>query len=138
MPLAYLSEPSGQRSGFDVSLEVFLQSKQMRHAKLEPMLVSRSNMSHLYWTVAQMVTHHASNGCNLRPGDLMATGTASGPEPGSECCLLEKLGEGAGVQLPSGETRRFLEEGDSVTLRAYAEREGLPRIGFGECTGTVR
>ena len=138
MPLAYLSGPSGQRSGFDVSLEVFLQSKEMRHAKLEPMLVSRSNMSHLYWTVAQMVTHHASNGCNLRPGDLMATGTASGPEPGSECCLLEKLGEGDGVQLPSGETRRFLEEGDSVTLRAYAEREGLPRIGFGECTGTVR
>jgi fumarylacetoacetase len=138
MPLDYLSDPAGRRSGFDVSLEVYLQSKQMRQAEMAPMCVSQSNMSHLYWTVAQLVTHHASNGCNLRPGDLLATGTASGPEPGSECCLLEKLGEGDGMQLPSGEMRKFLENGDTVTLRAFAQRDGLPRIGFGECVGTVR
>jgi fumarylacetoacetase len=138
LPMDYLSEPAGQRSGFDVSLEVYLQSKQMKQADMAPMRVSQSNMSYLYWTVAQLVTHHASNGCNLRPGDLLATGTASGPDPGSECCLLEKFGEGDGMLLPSGETRKFLENGDTVTLRAYAQRDALPRIGFGECVGTVR
>jgi len=137
-PLGYLSSPAGTHGAFDVSLEVHLQSKQMWQQGVEPMLVSRSNMGHLYWTVAQLLTHHASNGCNLRAGDLIATGTASGPEPGSECCLMEKLGDGDGVKLPSGETRKFLEDGDTVILRAYGQRQGLPRIGFGECTGTVR
>lgn len=136
-PLDYLSSPAGTRGAFDVSLEVHLQSKQMRQEGMEPMRVSRSNMSHLYWTVAQLLTHHASNGCSLRAGDLMATGTASGPESGSECCLMEKLDDGDGVKLPSGETRKFLEDGDTVILRAYGQRQGLPRIGFGECTGTV-
>ena len=136
-PLTYLAEPVGRYGGFDVTLEVFLQSEQMQKAGHSPMMVSRSNMRHLYWTVAQLVTHHASNGCNLRAGDLCATGTASGPESGSECCLLEKLGSGDGVKLPSGEIRRFLEDGDTVTLRASAQREGLPTIGFGECAGTI-
>jgi len=137
-PLAYLRPPVGARDGFDVSLEVLLQSKQMQEAGMTPMLVSRSNLRNLYWSVAQMLTHHASNGCNLRPGDLIATGTVSGPEEGSEGCLLEKLGDATAVTLPSGETRRFLEDGDTVVFRAFAEREGLPRIGFGECVGTVR
>jgi fumarylacetoacetase len=137
-PLDYLSPPSGARGRFDVSLEVFLQSKQMQEEGMGPMQLSRSNLRDLYWTVAQLLTHHASNGCNLRPGDLMATGTVSGPEQGSEGCLLEKLSDTDPVKLPSGETRRFLEDGDTVIMRAYAEREKLPRIGFGECVGTVR
>jgi fumarylacetoacetase len=101
------------------------------------MQMSRSNLRDLYWTVSQLVTHHASNGCNLRPGDLLATGTVSGPEEGQEGCLLEKLREEDAVKLPSGEMRKFLEDGDTVLLRAYAEREGLPRIGFGNCVGAV-
>jgi len=84
-----------------------------------------------------LVTHHASNGCNLRPGDLLGTGTLSGPLEGSEGCLLEKQREGGALHLPSGETRTFLDDGDTITFRAWAEKPGLPRIGFGACTGTV-
>ena len=94
--------------------------------------------SDLYWTVAQMVAHHTSNGCNLRPGDLLASGTVSGRRRDSLGSLLEITRRGAEpVTLPTGETRRFLEDGDEVTLRGYCEREGLPRIGLGECTGRV-
>jgi fumarylacetoacetase len=135
-PLPYLSS-SIPKQAIDVSLEVYLQSKQMREAGLKPVRVSRGNMRDLYWSPAQLVTHHASNGCNLRPGDLLATGTISGPEEGSEGCLLEMKHRADPLRLPSGETRVFLEDGDQVTFRACAEREGLPRIGFGECTGTV-
>jgi fumarylacetoacetase len=135
-PLPYLASSLGNEA-FDVSLEVWLQSKQMRDAGLKPVRLSRSNMRDLYWSPAQLVTHHASNGCNLRPGDLLATGTISGPDEGSEGCLLEMKHRAEPLRLPSGETRTFLEDGDEVTLRAYAEREALPRIGFGECTGTV-
>jgi len=101
------------------------------------MLLSKGNLRDLYWTIAQLVTHHAGNGCNLRPGDLLATGTVSGPEEGSEGCLLEKQNGAEAIRLPGGESRRFLEDGDQVTFRAYCHRAGLPRIGFGECTGTV-
>jgi fumarylacetoacetase len=103
-----------------------------------PIRLSQSNLRHLYWTAAQMLAHHTANGCNLRPGDLLATGTASGPEEGSEGCLLEKLGASDAIELPSSEPRRFLEDGDTVTFRAYAMREGLPRIGFGECVGIIK
>jgi fumarylacetoacetase len=136
-PLPYLNSPTRGREGVDLTLEVYLQSAQMRHAGMDPMRMSRSNLRDLYWTPAQMVTHHASNGCNLRPGDLMATGTISGPEEGSEGCLLEMKHRGEAVRLPSGEARTFLEDGDQVTFRAYAAREGFPRIGFGECAGTI-
>jgi len=101
------------------------------------MLLSTGNLRDLYWTIDQLVTHHSSNGCNLRPGDLLATGTISGAQAGSEGCLLEKQSGSEAVRLPNGETRRFLEDGDTVTFRAYAAEEGLPRIGFGACTGTV-
>jgi fumarylacetoacetase len=101
------------------------------------MLLSKGNLRHLYWTIAQLVTHHASNGCNLCPGDLLATGTVSGPEEGSEGCLLEKQKGAEAIRLTSGESRRYLEDGDQITFRAYCQRIGLPRIGFGECTGTV-
>ena len=138
-PLPYLSSNSrlDGLDGFDLTLEVFLQSTPMSDAGFEPMLLSRSNLRDLYWTIAQLLTHHASNGCNLRPGDLLATGTVSGPATGSEGCLLEKISGGGPIRLPSGEVRRFLEDGDQVIFRAYAHQAGLPRIGFGECTGTI-
>jgi fumarylacetoacetase len=136
-PLEYLRAPSVDRAGLDVTLEAYLQSEQMRQTGAPPCLLGRSNLRHLYWTLAQLLTHHASNGCNLRPGDLLATGTVSGPDAGSEGCLLEKQRSGEPVRLPSGEIRKFLHDGDRVTLRAYCEKPGLPRIGFGECSGTI-
>jgi fumarylacetoacetase len=136
-PLPYLNSPTSNRDGIDLMLEVYLQSAQMREAGLEPEWISRSNLRDLYWTPAQLLTHHASNGCNLRPGDLLATGTISGPEEGSEGCLLEMKHRREPLHLPTGEARGFLENGDRVTFRAYALREGLPRIGFGECVGTI-
>jgi fumarylacetoacetase len=136
-PLPYLHSPPLSRGGVDLTLEVYLQSAQMRKAGMEPVRMSRANLRDLYWTPAQLLTHHASNGCNLRPGDLLATGTISGPEEGSEGCLLETKYRAEPVHLPTGEVRSFLENGDQVRFRAYALREGLPRIGFGECVGTI-
>ena len=102
------------------------------------MRVSHSDFSTMYWTLAQMVTHQTSNGCNLRAGDLLASGTISGAEHGTEGCLLEMTQQGTRrVELPSGETRAFLEDGDEVIMRAFCERAGYARIGFGECAGTV-
>ena len=136
-PLLYLTAPSSAHGAFDVTLEVYLQSKQMRTLGMEPALITRGNLHDLYWTMAQLVTHHASNGCNLRPGDLLATGTISGAHEGSEGCLMEKQKDGGeAVRLPSDEPRRFLDDGDTVTFRAYAARDGC-RIGFGACTGTI-
>ncbi len=136
-PLPYLQSPSADRDGIDLTVEAYLETGSMREAGTAPALVSRANLRELYWSLAQLVTHHASNGCNLRPGDLLATGTVSGAEEGSEGCLLEKQRDGKGIQLPNGEVRAFLEDGDRVILRAYCRRDGLPRIGFGECTGTI-
>jgi fumarylacetoacetase len=135
-PLPYLASSNAQ-SGFDVTLEVFIASRAMRERSMAPMRVSKGNLRDLYWSVSQLVTHHASNGCNLRPGDLLATGTISGPDEGSEGCLLEMKHRGEPLRLATGETRVFLEDGDEVTFRAYAERPGLPRIGFGRCSGTL-
>lgn len=137
-PLDYLSLSHADKAGVDLILEVSLQSKQMRDAGIAPVQLSRGNLRDLYWTLAQLVTHHTSNGCNLRAGDLLATGTISGPEQGSEGCLLEMKHRADPVRLPSGETRTFLEDGDQVTFRGYCQaRPGLPRIGFGECAGRI-
>ena len=136
-PLPYLHSPTADRDAIDIKLEVYVESAAMRQAEMAPALISRGNLRDLYWSPAQLVTHHAGNGCNLRTGDLLATGTISGPNEGSEGCLLEMKHRAAPVLLPTGETRTFLEDGDQVTFRAYASREGLPRIGFGECTGTI-
>jgi fumarylacetoacetase len=136
-PLAYLTSGTSARDAFDVRLEVFLLSNKMRQEGIAPFRISRGNLHDLYWTVGQLVTHHTSNGCNLRPGDLLATGTISGPDEGSEGCLLEMKHRAGSLQLPSGETRTFLEDGDEVTLRAYTQKAGLPRIGFGQCTGRI-
>jgi fumarylacetoacetase len=138
-PLPYLSSPLDQeRGGIDVTMEVHLSTRMMRDSGLAPAQLCCSNLRDLYWTLAQMVTHHTSNGCNLRPGDLLATGTVSGPTKDASGCLLELTQRGAQpVALPSGETRKFLEDGDEVILRGYCEREGFARVGFGECRGTV-
>ncbi|HYR29914.1 MAG TPA: fumarylacetoacetase [Thermoanaerobaculia bacterium] len=121
--------------GFDITVEVWLKTPKMS----ESVRLSRGNFRDMYWTVAQLVAHHTSNGCNLRPGDLLASGTISGPAKESRGCLLELTWRGTEpLELPSGETRKFLEDGDEVILRGYCEREGLPRIGFGECRGVVR
>jgi fumarylacetoacetase len=141
-PLAYLRSPTSEQdgadfAGIDLWLEATLESRRMREAGTRPMLLSRSNLRNLYWTIAQLIAHHTSNGCNLRAGDLLATGTVSGPDVGSEGCLLEKRHNAEPIRLPSGEVRTWLEDGDRVTLRAYAQRLGLPRIGFGLCSGTV-
>ena len=136
-PLPYLTSSSRERDGIDLALEVYLQSEAMRQQQVPAVMLSRGNLRDLYWTIGQLVTHHTCNGCNLRPGDLLATGTISGQDAGSEGCLLEKRRSAEPLCLPTGETRTFLEDGDEVTFRAYAQRPGLPRIGFGECTGRV-
>ena len=105
---------------------------------MEPVRMSRGSFQQMYWTLAQMLTHHASNGCNLRPGDLFASGTVSDAAPESRGCLLERTWRGTEpLTLPTGESRRFLEDGDEVTIRGWCEREGFRLIGFGECRGRV-
>jgi fumarylacetoacetase len=136
-PLPYLSTSNLSQAGIDLTLEVFLQSDQMRKTGLAPVQISKGNLRDLYWSLDQLLAHHASNGCNLQPGDLLATGTVSGPEQGSEGCLLEMKHRAELLTLPTGETRSFLEDGDEVILRGYCQAPGLPRIGFGECSGRI-
>ena len=138
-PLPYLRDPENERAGgFDITLDVSIASAQMRAADLPPMRVSTGCFAAMYWTVAQLLTHHASGGCNLQPGDLLASGTVSGPTPESRGCLLERTWRGTEpLALPTGETRRFLEDGDEVIMRGWCERDGYRRIGFGECRGTI-
>lgn len=138
-PLPYLdSEGNRSHGGVDLQLEVYLSSAKMRDEGVEPQRLSRGNFRHMYWTAAQMLAHHASNGCNLRPGDLIASGTVSGPEKESRGCLLELTWRGAEpLELTTGEVRRFLQDGDEVVFRGFCERPGAKRIGFGECRGIV-
>ncbi len=136
-PLDYLRSTRAEQDGIDLTLEVYLESRQMRQAGILPDRIGRGNLKDLYWSIRQLVTHHASNGCNLRAGDLLATGTISGPAEGSEGCLLEMRHRAQTLHLSTGEQRTFLKDGDRVILRAHAQKPGLPRIGFGECAGTV-
>jgi fumarylacetoacetase len=138
-PLAYLHDDDDRSAGaLGISLEVLLSSARMRDERLPPARLSRSELTDLYWTPAQLVAHHASGGCNLRPGDLLASGTVSGPTKAARGCLLELTWRGTEpMRLPTGEERRFLEDGDEVVLRGWCEREGFVRIGLGECRGTV-
>ncbi len=138
-PLPYLSAPQDrERGGIDLTLEVFLRTKQMQSRGTQPVLLSRSNFRAMYWTVAQLLTHHASNGCNLRPGDLLASGTVSGATRDSRGCMLELTWRGTEpLEIPGGETRRFLEDGDEIILRARSERAGCATISFGECRGVI-
>ncbi len=138
-PLPHLWNASlAQRGAFDIFVDVSLQSAAMRQAGRAPERISRSNYRDAYWAAAQLLAHQASNGTNLQPGDLLGSGTLSGPDPASRACLLE-LSEGGQrpLSLPGGETRRFLEDGDTVIMRGHCERPGHVRIGFGECRATV-
>ena len=138
-PLPYLlSSANEEHGGIDVTVDVFLRSAEMRRVGIDPLRISRASLRDMYWTMAQMVTHQTSNGCNLRPGDLLGSGTISWPDAGAEGCLLEKTRLGAApVVLPTGETRAFLMDGDEVIVRGRAARSGYRAIGLGECTGIV-
>lgn len=138
-PLPYLDSDFNRRHGaFDITLEVWLQTAAM-HTRGQPAVrLSQSNALDAYWTAAQMVAHHTSSGCNLRTGDLLGTGTLSGPGPGQGGSLLElSVGGRQPLMLANGESRSFLEDGDTVTLRAFCEAPGAVRIGLGGLSGTV-
>jgi fumarylacetoacetase len=138
-PLPYLFDETDQREGgFDLELDVLLLTPALRARGLPPHRLALSNARYLYWTVAQMITHHTSNGCNLRAGDLLGTGTISGPEEIACGSILEATEGGVKpVSLPSGEQRRFLEDGDEVILRGRGRRDGFASIGFGECRAMI-
>jgi fumarylacetoacetase len=139
-PLPYLDSPANREAGaLDITLEVWLQTAKMREAGEGAMRLTRGNTTQAaYWTAAQLVTHHTVNGCNLQPGDLLGSGTLSGPKPDEAGSLLElTLGGKQPLTLPNGERRTFLEDGDTLSLRGYCERAGAVRIGLGEVSGTV-
>ena len=138
-PLPHLDSAVNRAAGaIDIALEVWLQTAQMRSAGTPAVRLMGSNFRDAYWTLAQLVAHHTSNGCNLQGGDLLGTGTQSGPDEGQGGSLLElSHGGKQALRLPDGETRTFLVDGDTVILRAHCEREGCARIGFGDCAGTV-
>jgi fumarylacetoacetase len=131
-PLPHLA--SGENGALAITLEVWLRSAQMS----APVRLSRGNFASMYWTLAQMIAHHTSNGCPLQAGDLIGSGTVSGPAKENRGCLLELTWRGTEpIELPTGESRRFLEDGDEVILRGWADAPGQRRIGLGECRGTV-
>ncbi|MGJ8636589.1 MAG: fumarylacetoacetase [Phycisphaerales bacterium] len=152
-PLPYMdSDENRKGGGFDIKVEVHLASEKMREQGMDPVHLSTGNMKDMYWTIAQMVTHHSVNGCNMNPGDLLGSGTISGPTRDSRGSMLELSWDGdpfanppvsaPGTQrtpivLPTGEERKFLADGDEVIMKAYCEREGYRRIGFGECRGII-
>jgi fumarylacetoacetase len=138
-PLAYLDAPSVWAEGaFDVQLEASLSTAKSDAAHEPPMKLTRTSFRHAYWTVGQMVAHHTVNGCRLVPGDLFGSGTASGPTVGEAGALIELVEGGRKpLTLPDGETRTFLEDGDTVVFTAWCEKPGARRIGFGECRGTI-
>ena len=139
-PLAYLDDPADRDSGgLAIQLEVTLTTEQMRREGVPPHVLSRGSAdAAMYWSAAQIVAHHTSNGCNLQPGDLIGTGTLSTDSDGGLGSLLEiSRGGKQPVELPTGESRSFLDDGDEITLRAWCGGEGGPRIGFGECVGRV-
>jgi fumarylacetoacetase len=138
-PLPYLAEEQDQQHGaLDLWLDVYFSTRKMREEKVAPLRLSHGNFRDMYWTFGQMVAHHTSNGCNLQPGDLIGSGTVSGNTKKARGSLLELTWRGAEpISLPTGESRKFLEDGDEVIFRGYAEREGHARIGFGECRGMI-
>jgi fumarylacetoacetase len=139
-PLPYLDSDANRREGaFDIGLSVWLQTAKMRAAGQPAVQLSQSNVAEsAYWTLAQLITHHTVNGCNLVPGDLFGSGTLSGPTPEQGGSLLElSLGGKQTIKLPNGEERTFMQDGDTITLRGHCERAGASRIGLGEVSGTL-
>ncbi|RYX94657.1 MAG: fumarylacetoacetase [Comamonadaceae bacterium] len=138
-PLPYLDDEADRETGgLSIELEALITTRRMRDAGGAPVRITHSDARYLWWTPAQMVVQHTSGGCDLRPGDLMGSGTISAPGPGGCGCLLEAAEGGAKpVRLPNGEQRSFLEDGDELVLRGHCHREGFASIGFGECSGRV-
>lgn len=139
-PLPYLDAPSNREAGaLDITLDVLLQTAKMRAEGVAPARLTRGNTTEAaYWTAAQLIAHHTVNGCNLQPGDLLGSGTLSGPKPDEAGSLIElTLGGKQQITLPNGEKRTFLEDGDTLVIRGYCERAGAMRIGLGEVSGTV-
>ncbi|WP_101102906.1 fumarylacetoacetase [Macromonas bipunctata] len=138
-PLPYLDSADNRAAGsLDIQLQVGLETPQMRAAGQGDATICRTSYRHAYWTVAQMVTHHTVNGCNLQPGDLLGSGTLSGPTLDQAGALIELTTGGKNpLTLPNGESRTFLEDGDAIVIRGWCEKDGAARIGFGECVGTV-
>jgi fumarylacetoacetase len=138
-PLGYLAAESNSRAGgIDIQLEVYLQSALMQERHETPQRLSTTSFRHSYWTVAQLIAHHTINGCNLRAGDLLGTGTQSGPTPPEAGSLLELTNSGKQpIRIGSTERRMFLEDGDTVILRGWCEKAGAARIGFGEARGQI-
>jgi fumarylacetoacetase len=138
-PLGYLAAESNSRAGgIDIQLEVYLQSALMQERHETPQRLSTTSFRHSYWTVAQLIAHHTINGCNLRAGDLLGTGTQSGPTPPEAGSLLELTNSGKQpIHIGSTERRMFLEDGDTVILRGWCEKAGAARIGFGEARGQI-
>jgi fumarylacetoacetase len=138
-PLSYLFDATDQSAGaIDLTVEAWLLTSAMREGEQAPHRLSQANLRELYWTPAQLIAHHASNGCNLLPGDLLATGTISGRDEDAAGCLLELTAGGEKpILLPNGERRTALEDGDEVILRGFCRREGFPDVSLGECRGSV-
>jgi fumarylacetoacetase len=138
-PLPHLDDANDRaHGGFDITMEAYLSTETMRRAGTAPQRISQTSFALMYWTVAQMIAHHTSNGCNLRIGDLIGSGTVSGPEKSSWGSLLELTARGREpIALPSGEQRGFIEDGDEIIFRGFCAKDGFVRIGFGECRGVV-
>lgn len=127
------------RGSIDIRIRMSLQTARMREAGEQPVVISTSNFTDAYWAMSQLVAHQTSNGTNLCPGDLLGSGTLSGPDPSSRACLLELTTGGKNpIELPNGEQRSFLEDGDTVIMTAFCEQDGFAHIGFGECRATVK
>ena len=137
--MPYLDSAALRSEGaFDIQLEVLIETALMREQRSAPHRICLTSYRHAYWTISQLVAHHTVNGCNLQPGDLLGTGTLSGPTESEAGALIELTHGGKlPITLPNGESRAFLADGDSITLRAHCEKPGAPRVGFGACTGTV-
>jgi fumarylacetoacetase len=138
-PLPYLDDADDRaHGGLDITLAAYIASESMRRTGAAPLRITETKFALMYWTVAQMVAHHTSNGCNLQVGDLLGSGTVSGPERPSWGSLLELTARGREpLALPGGEQRGFIEDGDEITFRGFCQRDGFARIGFGECRAVV-
>lgn len=148
-PLEYLqSETNSKSGGIALELEVYLRSEEMVNQNMEPMKLTQGSFTNLYWTIAQMLTHHSSNGCNMRPGDMFGSGTVSGLERDTRGCLLELTWDGdkdnpvpgsqrTPLKLPTGEERKFLADGDEIILKGFCKNDSHRRIGFGTCSGKI-
>jgi fumarylacetoacetase len=138
-PLPYLADAEDQANGgLDITLEAYFSTETMRKNGTAPVRITQTSFAQMYWTIAQMVAHQTSNGCNLEIGDLIGSGTVSGPEKSSWGSLLELTARGREpLELPGGEKRGFIEDGDEIIFRGFCAKTGYPRIGFGECRAVI-